>query len=264
MKKIGIVAGLAIGVVGAIVLVQARAAAKADDLKQRHAKERADKIVELYDDLVAPTPTLILTGQRSVANIFDVTAMGRVAPVGEFHDHAAVNEYFFALATTPNTTVVSTTMQSLTVSGDKVAVEVDIKFVRSDASTFTLRQTGFFTFNDNDLVTSFDLSILNRRQPAQRCRAGAEHPGHMRGPHRADPGAGRHLRGNLSGPDASGAVRRVRDVHALDSLRHLGSGEQQHGGLPSAAHVADAIPSRRSVSARGADRRQCVHRFHLR
>src|SRR5262249_27439194 len=57
---------------------------------------------------------------------------------------------------------------------------------------------------------------------------------------------------------------RVRDVHALDSLPHLGSGEQQHGGLPSAAHGADAIPSRRSLSARGADRRQCVHRFHLR
>jgi hypothetical protein len=161
MKKIGIVACVALGVVGAILIVQARAAAKADDLKQHHAKERAEKIAELYDDLIAPTPTLILTGQRSVAHIFDVTAMGRVTPAGEFHDHEAVNEYFFGLATTPTSHVVSTTMQSLAVSGDKVAVEVDIRFVRSDASTFTLRQTGFFTFNDRDLVTSFDLTILN-------------------------------------------------------------------------------------------------------
>jgi hypothetical protein len=39
---------------------------------------------------IAPTPTLILTGQRSVAHILDVTAMGRVTPAGEFHDHEAV------------------------------------------------------------------------------------------------------------------------------------------------------------------------------
>jgi hypothetical protein len=39
---------------------------------------------------------LILTGRRSVANIFDATAIGRVTPAGEFHDHEAVHEYFFA------------------------------------------------------------------------------------------------------------------------------------------------------------------------
>jgi len=161
MKKIIVVATIVVGVLGAFLIVHARAAARADDLKQRHAKERADKILELYDDLIAPTPTLILTGQRSVADIFDVTAMGRVTPAGEFHDHEAVNEYFFGLATTPTSHVTSTTMQSLAVSGDKVAVEVDIHFVRNDTTSFTLRQTGFFTFNDQDLVTSFDLAILN-------------------------------------------------------------------------------------------------------
>src|SRR6202008_3151774 len=106
-----------------------------DDLKQHHAKERADKIVELYEDLIAPTPTLILTGQRSVDDIFDVTAMGRVTPAGEFHDHEAVNEYFFGLASTPTSHVVSTTMQSLAVSGDKGAVEVDIRFVRTETTS---------------------------------------------------------------------------------------------------------------------------------
>jgi hypothetical protein len=161
MKRAAIVAMIVIGVVSAILIVQARAAAKADDLKQHHAKERADRIHELYDDLVSPTPTLILTGQRSVAHIFDPAVMGRVTPAGEFHDSEAVNEYFFGLATTPTSHVTSTTMQSLAVSGDKVAVEVDIRFVRADTTGFTLRQTGFFTFNDDDRVTSFDLSILN-------------------------------------------------------------------------------------------------------
>jgi hypothetical protein len=52
-------------------------------------------------------------------------------------------------------------MQSLAVSGDKVAIEVDIHFTRSDSTTFILRQTGFFTFSDDDLVTSLDLAILN-------------------------------------------------------------------------------------------------------
>jgi hypothetical protein len=148
-----------------LVTTVASAAGRDDDFRRHHprshAEVRADRIRELYNDLVFPTPSLILAGQKSVDNIFDSSVRGRVTPVGHFHDEQAVNEYFFALASTPTSRVTQVTFQSLAASGTKVAVEVDIHFERTNAVAFTLRQTGFFTFNDRDHVVSFDLSILN-------------------------------------------------------------------------------------------------------
>jgi hypothetical protein len=66
---------------------------------------RMGKIRELYTDLIAPSPTLILTGQKSVRHIFTADVRGRVTPAGEFMDPEAVNEYFFGLATTPTSHV---------------------------------------------------------------------------------------------------------------------------------------------------------------
>ena len=157
-----ILGGLAL--VGALIATPALAEPRPDDLKQHHAKERVDKIQELYTDLVFPTPTLIISGQKSVAHIFDDHVAGRVTPVGEFDHPEAVNEYFFGLASTPTSKVVAVDFKSLAASGDKVAVEVDITFDRPANPTkrfLTLRQTGFFTFNDDDRVISFDLAILN-------------------------------------------------------------------------------------------------------
>src|SRR5262245_5192777 len=161
MRRLAFVVAIVLAIVAVAAIVQLRAARKADDLKQHHAKQRADRIEELYEDLIAPTPTLILTGQKSITHIFSPAVRGRVTPVGQFHDAEAVNEYFFGLAATPTTHAVDVEIQSLTVSGDKVAIEVDIRFLRADSTTFTLRQTGFFTFDQTDRVTSFDLSILN-------------------------------------------------------------------------------------------------------
>jgi SnoaL-like domain len=126
-----------------------------------HDKVRGDVIRELYNDLVFPTPNLILSGQKSVANIFDSTVVGRVTPVGQFHDAQMVTEYFFALASTPTSKVTQVKVQSLLVDGSKVAIEVDIHFERTTGGPMTLRQTGFFTFNEQDRVVSFDLAILN-------------------------------------------------------------------------------------------------------
>jgi hypothetical protein len=138
----------------------------ADDEDRNQGPGRRDavrmgKIRELYADLVAPTPTLVLTGQKSVRHIFAADVRGRVTPAGEFMDAEAVNEYFFGLATTPTSHVARVDLPSLVASGDKVAVEADIHFQRLDGSAFTLRQTGFFTFDRRDRVASFDLAILN-------------------------------------------------------------------------------------------------------
>ena len=138
---------------------------KSDDLKQHHVKERVDKVKDLYTKLIFPTPSLVLTGQVSTAHIFDPHVDGRVTPIGHFHDPEGVNEYFFGLASTPTSRVVAVDFPSVVASGDKVAIEVDIHFDRPllppPTRFLTLRQTGFFTFNTNDRVISFDLTILN-------------------------------------------------------------------------------------------------------
>jgi hypothetical protein len=134
-----------------------------EDILPRHSKKRAETIEKLYSYLIYPIPIQVLSGQVSVSDIFDSSVKGRVTPVGQFHDIHAVDEYFFGLAVTPTTRVTDVQFKSLTVSGDKVAVEVDISFEPTVPAgrAFTLRQTGFFSFNEQDLVVSFDLTILN-------------------------------------------------------------------------------------------------------
>jgi hypothetical protein len=127
----------------------------------RRTRIQTRKVQELYDDIVFPRSVEVITGRRSVAHIFTPDVRGRVTPAGHFHDAQAVNEYFFGLAATPASKVTSVVFQSLAASNNKVAVEVDIHFQRTVGKPFTLRQTGFFTFDRHDRVSSFDLTILN-------------------------------------------------------------------------------------------------------
>jgi hypothetical protein len=127
----------------------------------RRTKIQVQKVRELYADIVFPKSIEVMTGQRSVAHIFAQDVRGRVTPAGHFHDAQAVNEYFFGLAATPTSKVTSVDITSLVASDNKVGIEIDIHFERTVGGNFTLRQTGFFTFDHRNLVTSFDLTILN-------------------------------------------------------------------------------------------------------
>jgi hypothetical protein len=137
-------------------------ASRSDIEASGRERARTRKVKRLYNNLIFPIPTLILTGRVSVENIFASNVRGRVTPVGQLHDPEAVNEYFFGLASTPMSRVTRVTFQSLVASGDLVAVEVDIQFKgQPPTPDFKLRQTGFFTFDDEDRIVSFDLTILN-------------------------------------------------------------------------------------------------------
>lgn len=134
---------------------------------------REQRVRQVYENLVYPRPIPILTGETSVENIFERTAVrGRVTPVGQFLDFSAVVEYFYALALTPASRVENVTFRSLFAGDDKVAVAVDIFFCRApyencdpnvpnSESSQTLTQVGFFTFNKKNRIISMDLNILN-------------------------------------------------------------------------------------------------------
>jgi hypothetical protein len=133
---------------------------------------REARVREIYENLVFPTPVAILTGSKSVDHIFEKTSVkGRVTPLGQFPEFAAVVEYFYALALAGGQ-VDGVKFRSLIAGDDKVAVSVDIHFCRapdgkcdpnvpvSDTSQ-TLTQVGFYQFNRFNRVISMDLNILN-------------------------------------------------------------------------------------------------------
>jgi hypothetical protein len=134
---------------------------------------REKRVRAIYENLVYPTPIAILTGQKSVDDIFqEGSVKGRVTPVGQFPDFSAVVEYFYALAVTPGSRVDAVKFRSLFAGDDKVAVQVDIHFCRApdgvcdpdvanDERSQTLTQVGFFQFNRYNRVISMDLNILN-------------------------------------------------------------------------------------------------------
>lgn len=142
--------------------------------KNKHAMEtRVQRVREIYENLVYPTPISILKDEKTMTHVFEERVVrGRVNPVGEFLEFASVLEYFYALAITPGSIVQNVKFKSLFAGEDKVAVEVDIYFCRApfencdpnvpvSENAHTLTQVGFFQFNRYDRVISLDLNILN-------------------------------------------------------------------------------------------------------
>jgi hypothetical protein len=134
---------------------------------------RRARIRELYNGLIYPFPQGVINGSVKVDHIFEQThTRGRVTPAGHFPGFEAAVEYFYGLAGAPGLRVEKVTIESLISGEDKVAVEVHIFFCQLPdggcdstqavgPSSFTLTQMGFFRFNYENKIVSFDLSILN-------------------------------------------------------------------------------------------------------
>jgi hypothetical protein len=140
---------------------------------QARLNKRKNTVAKLYNGLIYPAPKAVLENPETASNIFEQAAVkGRVTPAGEYDDFEGAIEYFYGLALTPASRVDSIKFRSMVSSDDKVAVEVDLHFcnapytgcdiaVANGGNNKTIRQTGFYTFNKNDKVVSFDLTILN-------------------------------------------------------------------------------------------------------
>jgi len=121
---------------------------------------RKEKIRQLYEGLRPPTPILVMTGQIDVQDIFAANVRGRVTPVGSFESFEGVVEYFYGLAST--SIIPSVNFVTLVADGNKVSVRVDILFNGTETQpTHNLTETGYFVFNDENKIVSFDLAILN-------------------------------------------------------------------------------------------------------
>lgn len=136
--------------------------ASAQVAEDRVTKLKA-KVALVYDNLVYPTASAILSGQVSVTDLFAANTKGRIDPVGTFDNYATLTEYYYGLAATVAKRVTSVDIIDLFGAGNEVFVRVNIFFEYWDGVTppQNLTQSGRLLFDDDDLISSVDLIIHN-------------------------------------------------------------------------------------------------------
>lgn len=136
-------------------------------------ERRREVVRQLYRGLIYPMPLAILGNSASVEDIFQRDHVrGRVTPLGTYAGFESAIEYFYGLSGAPGGRVENVTIRSLVASNDKVAVTVHILLCMLPgggcdtsqpvtAASTTLVQTGFFQFNGEDRIITFDLALQN-------------------------------------------------------------------------------------------------------
>ncbi len=143
---------------------------KHDQLKDAYQMAVVDGI---YQSLIWPAPVaimqaLILGQQSPISNLVASDAIGRVDPLGIFHDQDGVVEYFYGAVWSGLAKIRAVEFKKLITQDNVVYVHVRLAFENYDStasnatmiSSFNLSQSGSFTFS-NGLVQSMDLIIHN-------------------------------------------------------------------------------------------------------
>lgn len=138
--------------------------------------KRVVNVQTLYNYLIYPDNQLAFptSGTSPVDALFASSTQGRVAPFGEGHDLATVKKYFFGISPglapgSSNNSIPFTlggvAFRSITDQNPLVFVEIDLVLTPTPLGqtlgyqNYEVRETGSFTFNKSNQITSFDLSI---------------------------------------------------------------------------------------------------------
>jgi len=117
----------------------------------------------LYQGLNYPFAAQIVDAGVYPAGIFSLNASGRITPVGSFTDAIGSFEYFYGLAS--NFVFIEGTFIKLIAKQNLVAMRIDLTINLTASGEgvglLNLTQEGFITFDENSLITSYDLVILN-------------------------------------------------------------------------------------------------------
>jgi len=122
-----------------------------------------------YTIYPAPQEILMTKGIPKLSAILNPNVKSRISPAGAFDGFEGVVEYFYGFVATPGTFVVNITVVSIAATNNTVGCKATL-FLRNDA----FQQTGghppqwwnlslftFFTFDNNDLISSIDVSVPN-------------------------------------------------------------------------------------------------------
>jgi len=108
-------------------------------------------------------------GIPKLSAILNPNVKSRISPAGAFNGFEGVVEYFYGFVANPGTFVVNITINSISSTGNKVGAKATL-FLRNDAYTQTnghppqfwnLSLFTFFTFDQNDKISSIDVSVPN-------------------------------------------------------------------------------------------------------
>ena len=133
---------------------------------------RVKNVQALYNYLVYPNNLSVFSQSPDpIYSLFSSTEVkGRIAPLGAAHDLETLKTYFFGFSppsdqSTVPSIVTGVTFRAITEKSRSVAVEVDIEFGPTalgqlqGIQPYKLREVGFFTFDKQNRITSFDLTI---------------------------------------------------------------------------------------------------------
>lgn len=144
------------------------------DIVHANEEKQKDVIKALYQSLVYPSASQIVFSGQKPPGVFAPVIKGRycnamkqlfiynrITPVGEFDDYEGSFEYFFGLAGV-GSPVLAVNFLNLTSQGNYASVRVDLlfNFTNLGVGLRNLTETGFFRFNQDQLIESYDLAIL--------------------------------------------------------------------------------------------------------
>lgn len=138
--------------------------------------KRVVNVQALYNYLIYPNNQVAFptSGTSPVDALFASSTQGRIAPFGEGHDLETVKKYFFGISPglAPGTSASSipftlggVAFRSITDQNPVVFVEIDLVLTPTPQGqalglqNYEVRETGNFTFNKSNQITSFDLTI---------------------------------------------------------------------------------------------------------
>jgi hypothetical protein len=134
------------------------------------AATRVANLHTLYNLLIYPNYLPLFQTLEVPPGLFAPDAKGRIAPLGHGDDLYSAIRLFFGLMPTTNLNTSqfytsSVNFRTMTEQDPDVAVEVDVTFTPTATGTqllltqYQIRETGRFTFDSENRITTFDLSI---------------------------------------------------------------------------------------------------------
>jgi len=141
-----------------------------DAADQRNAKHIAS-VRTFFLNTIGTKPSQILApgGDAQLTNILAPNVKSRISPAGEFVGFEGVVEYFYGFVANPAFRVINVDFREIAATGNTVAAKANL-FLNNSLFALTgghppqfwnLTTFAFFTFDDNDLIESIDVSVPN-------------------------------------------------------------------------------------------------------
>ena len=149
------------------LLLVSHAGGEPNAFGREHARDEANKdtVKRVFESLLGDQPLqIVISGQ--LPDVLAPDVRGRVNPVGVFNDLSGVIEYFYGLggaAANPTTFVSEVNFPYILADENTVFARSDVTYhdMNGVKPDFNITLWGFYRFNDEGTISSFDISAVN-------------------------------------------------------------------------------------------------------